>query len=105
MTKTRICLCVVLAAIALVGCGKKERKADVSRTALSPEEAREICLSAPKDNSSVGQTIRDHQNRARRIPGKPDEWILVGRGWVREARASADPGFYVNVEACATAAL
>jgi tetratricopeptide (TPR) repeat protein len=29
----------------------------------------------------------------------------VGWGWVRKARVSTDPGFYLNVEACADAAL
>src|SRR5262249_41253741 len=45
------------------------------------------------------------QDGARRLPSKPERWTLVGWGWVRNARISTDPGFYVNVQACVDAAL
>jgi len=107
-TKSRILLGIALgsavASLALAGCGSSNSR-DGKRSSLAPEEARQICLSDPHDGSPVGQAIREHQDRARRLPDRPDEWILVGKGWVRKARRSADPGFYVNVEACADAAL
>ncbi len=88
----------------IIGCHSRSSKS-IDKVSLSPNEARAVCLASPNDGSPIGQAIREHQNRARRLSGKPDEWILVGKGWVRKARRSADPGFYVNVEACAQAAL
>jgi tetratricopeptide (TPR) repeat protein len=72
---------------------------------MSPEESRDICLADPNDGSPIGEAIAEHQSRARKLPGKADEWIRIGNGWVRKARRSADPGFYLNVEACAEAAI
>jgi tetratricopeptide (TPR) repeat protein len=104
MSKISVLLLLTVASLSLAGCDARNKKVS-ARSTLTAEEAREICLSAPNDASPVGQAISEHQDRARRLPGKPDEWILVGNGWVRKARRSADPGFYVNVEACADAAL
>src|ERR1044071_3293249 len=104
MNKLKIFPLMVLASLALSGCGTNRRESG-GRSALTNDEAREICLSAPHNDSPIDQIMRDHQSRARKLPDKPDEWILVGKGWVRKARRSADPGFYLNVEACAAAAL
>jgi tetratricopeptide (TPR) repeat protein len=38
-------------------------------------------------------------------PKKPDPWIKLGEAWVQKARASYDPGFYLNADACADIAL
>jgi tetratricopeptide (TPR) repeat protein len=45
------------------------------------------------------------QQSVQRNPKKLDAWIVLGREWVRKARRSADPGFYLNADACATIAL
>jgi tetratricopeptide (TPR) repeat protein len=104
MTKFKLLPLVALASVAVAGCGTSGAR-DGRRGALTADEARAICLSEPHNDSPIDQTMRDHQSRARKLADKPDEWILVGKGWVRKARRSADPGFYVNVEACAEAAL
>jgi len=103
-SKFKILLCLVLASMTFAGCGIRDKK-DSARAMLTSEEARAICLAPPRDGSPIGQAISEHQDRARRLPGQPNEWILVGNGWIRKARRSGDPGFYVNVEACAEAAL
>jgi len=72
---------------------------------LTPDEARQMCLTEPAGASSIDDAIRVAQTRARRLPTKSEEWVRVGWGWVRKARLSTDPGFYVNVASCADEAL
>src|SRR6185436_17361694 len=95
----------VLGSFLLVSACATKSNTPGARATLTADEARQICLASPQDGSPIGQAISEHQDRARKLPGQPDEWILVGKGWVRKARRSADPGFYINVEACAETAL
>jgi tetratricopeptide (TPR) repeat protein len=69
------------------------------------DEAREICLSDVAGKASIDEAIRASQTRARALPTKPEGWVRVGWDWVRKARLSGDPGFYVNVGSCADEAL
>ena len=68
------------------------------------DEAREICLTGG-GTATVDAAIRASQARARALPGRPESWVRVAWEWVRKARVSADPGFYVNVASCADEAL
>ncbi len=72
---------------------------------LTPDEARDICLGNVAGTSPVDEAIRVDQARVRTLATKPEEWVRVGWGWVRKARLSGDPGFYVNVASCADEAL
>ena len=36
---------------------------------------------------------------------KVDAWVVLGQAWVRKARETADPVYYLNADACATEAL
>jgi hypothetical protein len=67
------------------------------------DEAREICLGGVAGKAPIDDAIRVSQTRARSLPTKPDGWVRVGWDWVRKARLSGDPGFYVNVASCADA--
>jgi tetratricopeptide (TPR) repeat protein len=69
------------------------------------DEAREICLTGASGTPTIDAAIRGSQARARALPGRPESWVRVGWEWVRKARLSADPGFYVNVATCADEAL
>ena len=40
-----------------------------------------------------------------RQPKKHDYWVLLGEAWVKKARQSFDPGFYVHADAAAKVAL
>lgn len=69
------------------------------------DEAREICLGGASGTAAIDGAIRASQARARALPTRPESWVRVGWDWVRKARLSADPGFYVNVASCADEAL
>jgi len=69
------------------------------------DEARAICLTGASGTVTIDAAIRASQARARALPGRPESWVRVGWEWVRKARLSADPGFYVNVASCADEAL
>jgi tetratricopeptide (TPR) repeat protein len=45
------------------------------------------------------------EQAVKKEPRKLDAWISLGNGWVRQARRSGDPGFYLNAAACASLAL
>jgi tetratricopeptide (TPR) repeat protein len=95
---------LIATSLALAACHSRPRS-DGGPAALTGEEARAICLSDPRGGLPIDEALRDHQRRARRLADQLDEWLVVGKGWVTKARRSADPGFYVNVDACASAAL
>lgn len=101
MIKWRI-VPLLLIAVGIAGC-----RARATRTVgtLAVDEARAMCLADPDGGLPIDLAIREHQRLARKLPAKPEEWVLTGRGWVRKARRSGDTGFYVNVEACGSAAL
>ncbi|MBK8252966.1 MAG: tetratricopeptide repeat protein [Polyangiaceae bacterium] len=62
--------------------------------------ARTLALSDPG-----GNTIADNEVRSLKLAAEKrahvDTWILLGRAWIRKARESADPGYYLNAKACA----
>jgi tetratricopeptide (TPR) repeat protein len=41
----------------------------------------------------------------RALPSSDDGFIMLGRAWVRRARESSDPGYYLHAEACADVVL
>jgi tetratricopeptide (TPR) repeat protein len=63
--------------------------------------ARLLALAKPTGNPAVDKQIELLQERAKKLPKNRDLWILLGRLWVRKARESADPGYYLNANACA----
>jgi tetratricopeptide (TPR) repeat protein len=69
------------------------------------DEERAICLTGASVTVTIDAAIRASQARARALPGRSESWVRVGWEWVRKARLSADPGFYVNVASCADEAL
>jgi tetratricopeptide (TPR) repeat protein len=62
---------------------------------LSADEARVLCT----------QNVSGSSDAVRALPMTAQQWVRVGWEWVRRARRSGDPGFYVNARACADGAL
>ena len=72
--------------------------------ALTSQESRDLCLADPGDSRPESKPLR----AATALAGKraqPNDWVKAGDAWIRKARLSSDPGFYVNANACATVAL
>ena len=64
-------------------------------------QARRLAFAAPNGQGEVDKIILTQQARVQKTPEATDPWILLGRGWIRKARESADPGYYLNARACA----
>jgi tetratricopeptide (TPR) repeat protein len=63
--------------------------------------ARTLALSDPGGNAVVDGEIRGLQATVGKLPQHIDSWALLGRAWIRKARETADPGYYLNARACA----
>jgi tetratricopeptide (TPR) repeat protein len=79
----------------------------LARAAVVPtsDESRAICLADVGGRSPADETIRHDQTVTRTQPMKADGWVRIGWSWLRKARTSGDPGFYVNVAGCVDEAL
>src|SRR5258708_5891156 len=108
---TRTCLTVtLLAALAvLAGCAqpKGSAKADPAPAeAMAPAAAvdpdanlppnQRLALAKPGGKTGADKAVESAQTVVRQSFAKDDAWIVLGRAWVRKARESADPGFYLN---------
>ncbi|MFZ5892703.1 MAG: tetratricopeptide repeat protein [Myxococcota bacterium] len=69
------------------------------------EAARRIAVAIPNQQSAADLEIRKLATVAKAQPTRLASWIELGRAWVKKARASSDPGYYVNADACAQVAL
>jgi tetratricopeptide (TPR) repeat protein len=117
---TRSCLTVtLLAAMAvLAGCSetKGSAKAEPAPQAAAaavpvadpdaslPKNQR-LALAKLTGTNLADKAVTELQKNVRSNPAKDDVWVVLGRAWVRKARESADPGFYLNADACAEVVL
>ena len=123
---TRSCLTVALVAAlsisAAAGCSdRSSRKAEPAANAASaaplarvapavdPDASlpanQRLALAASGGTTQSDKSVADAQKVVRENRAKDDLWIVLGRAWVRKARESADPGFYLNADACAQVVL
>ena len=97
---------IIPAILLVAGCTPEHPPASAtSAPVLSVRESRALCLAGVTGHTSVDTGLTHAQTAASQFPNRADFWVNAGRGWVRKARLSADPGFYVNVEGCAAEAL
>lgn len=84
------------------GCRQSVASAkDATTPSIDPR--RELCLSDPGE-SKWGE-VAELGKRLRVGPASPEDLVLLGEGWVRIARRSGDPGFYLHADACSKLAL
>lgn len=117
---TRSCLTVTLLAAlsVLAGCSEQKApapKADpaaapvVAKPAVDPDanltQDERLALAKVAGDKGVDKMISDAQSAVRSNKDKDENWVVLGRAWVRKARESADPGFYLNADACAKVVL
>jgi tetratricopeptide (TPR) repeat protein len=91
----------------LAGC-KEKQEAPAPPTAAVKEtrdDHRLLALAAPGGKTPVDQQIEQLQDMARRSPERVDAWLALGQQWIRKARGTGDPGYYLNAGACAEVAL
>jgi len=118
MTRVRLVISWALVPVALVLVAACEREAAVnqappatSASAGASEErstsakARLVALSKNEGSSPIDEQIRAGQQMSQQFPTLRDNWIALGRLWVRKARVAGDPGLYLNARACADIAL
>jgi tetratricopeptide (TPR) repeat protein len=88
--------------IGLAACSHGER---TTRPTEPPVSGRSQALTVPEPKTAVDQQIARLAASARREPRKVAYWVALGQAWIRKARESADPGYYVNANDCAMAAV
>lgn len=112
----RSCLTVTLLAALTVLAGCSESKgpsrgepAAVATAAADPDASlpkeQRLALAALSGTNLADKAVTELQKSARANPAKDEVWVVLGRAWVRKARESADPGFYLNADACAAVVL
>jgi len=114
--RCRSSLAFALLAALAAGCERKpapEASATASATATATaapapaaagdrqSTARALALAKPGNDSPADRDLERYQKGAQLAPERVDGWIMLGRTWVRKARESADPGYYLNANACA----
>jgi tetratricopeptide (TPR) repeat protein len=62
---------------------------------------RDLCQARYGGLAPVDQVIADLQKRTQAGSELLDNLALLGRAWVRKARETADPVYYLNADACA----
>src|SRR5207248_82996 len=76
-----------------------------STTSADPDvklpKNQRLALAKVSGSSNADKALIEAQSAARANVAKDDLWITLGRAWIKKARESADPGFYLNADACA----
>src|SRR5262249_10119091 len=70
-----------------------------------PAPLRALALVEPNGNATVDHDIVAYEQALAKTPDHVELWALLGRAWVRKARATVDPGYYASAGACADVAL
>lgn len=98
----------VALAVCLMGFSRSEKAAQLrsfEAPKLPEESEQSLALAPTSENTAVDKMIQAAEAAARRNPAKSDLWVTLGDAWVRKARESQDPGFYLHADACANIAL
>jgi tetratricopeptide (TPR) repeat protein len=96
-----------LAACALlIGCNHDAPKPSLESAPVAvATDAKTLALAPTHENAAVDHRIAAAQSAAKKNPQKLDLWITLGQSWVRKARETEDPGYYLHADACADVAL
>jgi len=99
--KYALALCALL-----VACHHDEAPKPVETAQVAAEaDSKQMALAPTHENAAVDHVIAAAQSAAKKNPQKVDLWISLGRAWVRKARETEDPGYYLHADACADVAL
>ena len=100
---------VLLLLLLSTACRRSSATADppaaASGSAAAPQSSTQaLALAKPAGSSPIDQQITQRQGIIQKAPAAAD-WVTMGQLWVREARETGDPGYYLNANACADLAL
>jgi tetratricopeptide (TPR) repeat protein len=109
---TRTCLALLFIG-SLVGCSEKSKPdqapAAKVQAAIDPDASltanQKLALAKLSGTGGADNEVTVAQKSVRDNLQKDDLWITLGRAWIRKARESNDPGFYLNADACASVVL
>ena len=115
---TRTCLALLFVAGLSVGCSEKSKsksesspsapKTATAAAAVDPDASltakQKLALAKLTGVGGADTEVTAAQKSVRDNLQKDDAWITLGRAWIRKARESNDPGFYLNADACASVA-
>ncbi|HMI87696.1 MAG TPA: tetratricopeptide repeat protein [Polyangiaceae bacterium] len=77
--------------------------------AMAPESAldtaRRLALAPTKENAVVDRRIAALTQLVKAHPERADLFVDLGRTWIRKARETSDPGYFLNANASADLAL
>jgi tetratricopeptide (TPR) repeat protein len=109
---TRSCLALLFVAGSLVACSEKPKSASPPATVETEADPgvrlsanQKLALAKLPGAGGAENEVTGAQKSVRENMEKDDLWITLGRAWIRKARESNDPGFYLNADACAAVVL
>jgi tetratricopeptide (TPR) repeat protein len=76
-----------------------------ARSESAVATARRLALAPTKENAPVDRRIAGLVKIAELHSERADVFVELGRAWIRKARETGDPGFFLNAGACADVAL
>ncbi|NUO47718.1 MAG: tetratricopeptide repeat protein [Polyangiaceae bacterium] len=104
---------VVLALALLLSACDGPPRADAATATAPPPAAtaspaanaeHALATADPGGDAAVDQLIRSYVAAAKKSD-RAEDWVLLGRAWIRKARETADAGYYLHARACAEAVL
>jgi tetratricopeptide (TPR) repeat protein len=113
----RTCLALVAASLVAACHAKSAPKPEPSprSSAVAPPPASDPDAELPANarlglqklsgSDAADKAVQDAEAAVRAQLTKDDAWVMLGRAWVRKARESNDPGYYLNADACADVVL
>jgi tetratricopeptide (TPR) repeat protein len=97
-------------AAVLPGCREKGAPGASAKMSAAPRakvasSGAELALEPVDGHAAVDLEITRLERIARSAPRKLEPWLRLGQAWIRKARETSDPGFYLNADACVDRAL
>jgi tetratricopeptide (TPR) repeat protein len=91
------------------GCSRSQERAvraQAGSAAVDPlSQAKQLALAAASGNTAVDRELLKLERAAKARPERAELWESLGQLWLRKARESSDPGYYLHADASAELAL
>jgi len=77
----------------------------VASVARRPSEPEALCLASVPSGAALARGLARARALSLAHPERPESWLELGRAWLAQAQSSADSGYALNADACASQAL